>query len=312
MAYSSLGNAASALLWATAKSSHDVPAAFAWTAHGDDQAGTAHEGGGVEVRASGRRIEVSDGGQQRASAGPGCRRAAPRSPWCAAPWGPGPGPQPRRRSRPRTGSRPRRSHSRSPRRSRARSAGGRRRRPGCRRGAAAPAPHSARSPERPPRAGGTQGAPARDHTGRPRRREPVALRSPPHPVDHGRTSIRMPPSPHPARGRSGPGRTLWAGTSGRPRARRGNAGHIVGGPDPARSSRGGAGGRGDGPAQSWRVSRNTGNRRVVFVACLPRSGASATSFGHSSARARPSSSSASTVNARVPTSTSIRGWALRL
>ena len=48
-------------------------------------------------------------------------------------------------------------------------------------------------------------------------------------------------------------------------------------------------------AQSWRVSMNTGNCRVVLAWCSPRVGYSATSLGHSSARAAPASSSARTV-----------------
>ena len=49
-------------------------------------------------------------------------------------------------------------------------------------------------------------------------------------------------------------------------------------------------------AQSWRVSMNTGNCRVVLAWCSSRVGYSATSFGHSSARAAPASSSARTVS----------------
>src|SRR5260370_53728 len=64
--------------------------------------------------------------------------------------------------------------------------------------------------------------------------------------------------------------------------------------------------------QSWRVSMNTGNCRVVLAWCSPRVGYSATSFGHSSARAAPASSSARTVNVWAPTSTVILGVALRL
>src|SRR5215831_5847416 len=40
-------------------------------------------------------------------------------------------------------------------------------------------------------------------------------------------------------------------------------------------------------AQSWRVSMNTGNCRLVLAWCSPRVGYSATSFGHSSARPGP-------------------------
>ena len=47
--------------------------------------------------------------------------------------------------------------------------------------------------------------------------------------------------------------------------------------------------------QSWRVSMNTGNCRVVLAWCWARTGYSATSFGQSSARAAPASSSARTV-----------------
>src|SRR6516165_11171871 len=65
-------------------------------------------------------------------------------------------------------------------------------------------------------------------------------------------------------------------------------------------------------AQSWRVSMNTGNCRVVLAWCSARVGYSATSFGHSSARAAPASSSARTVNVWAPTSTVIFGWALML
>lgn len=64
--------------------------------------------------------------------------------------------------------------------------------------------------------------------------------------------------------------------------------------------------------QSWRVSMNSGNCRVVLAWCSPRVGYSATSFGHSSARAVPASSSARTVNVWVPTSTAILGLVLRL
>ena len=59
---------------------------------------------------------------------------------------------------------------------------------------------------------------------------------------------------------------------------------------------------------------NTGNCRVVLAWAAPRSGDpatglghSATSFGHSSARAVPPSSCARTVNVWVPTSTVIWG-----
>jgi hypothetical protein len=65
-------------------------------------------------------------------------------------------------------------------------------------------------------------------------------------------------------------------------------------------------------AQSWRVSMNTGNCRVVLAWCSPRVGYSATSFGHSWARAEPASSSARIVNVWAPTSTVIWGLALRL
>ena len=66
------------------------------------------------------------------------------------------------------------------------------------------------------------------------------------------------------------------------------------------------------PGQSWRVSMNTGICRVVLAWASPSWGYCATSFGHSSARAVSSSSSASTVNVWVPTSALIVGWALRL
>jgi hypothetical protein len=64
--------------------------------------------------------------------------------------------------------------------------------------------------------------------------------------------------------------------------------------------------------QSWRTSMNTGIRRVVLVWNSPTAGDSATSFGHSSARAMSSSYCASTVNVSVPSSTLILGLALRL
>ena len=64
--------------------------------------------------------------------------------------------------------------------------------------------------------------------------------------------------------------------------------------------------------QSWRISMNTGICRVVLAWCSPTAGDCATSFGHSSARAVSSSSSASTVNVWVPTSTVIVGLAFRL
>ena len=64
--------------------------------------------------------------------------------------------------------------------------------------------------------------------------------------------------------------------------------------------------------QSWRVSMNTGICRVALAWNSPTEGASATSFGHSPARAGPSSSSATTVNVWVPTSALILGLALRL
>ena len=59
---------------------------------------------------------------------------------------------------------------------------------------------------------------------------------------------------------------------------------------------------------------------MVLAWAAPRSGDPATpgfghsaiSFGHSSARAVPSSYSARTVNVWVPTSTVIPGWAARL
>ena len=57
---------------------------------------------------------------------------------------------------------------------------------------------------------------------------------------------------------------------------------------------------------------NTGICRVVLVWYSPTEGYSATSFGHSPARAVPSSSSASAVNVWVSTSTLILGLALRL
>src|SRR5215470_6213993 len=58
---------------------------------------------------------------------------------------------------------------------------------------------------------------------------------------------------------------------------------------------------------------NTGNCRVVLAwAASSWPGNSATSLGHSLARAAPCSSSARTVNAWAPTSTVIVGWALRL
>ena len=56
---------------------------------------------------------------------------------------------------------------------------------------------------------------------------------------------------------------------------------------------------------------NTGICRVVLAWYLPTEGHSAT-FGHSPARAVPSSSSASTVKVWVPTATLILGLALRL
>src|SRR6476660_1157314 len=65
-------------------------------------------------------------------------------------------------------------------------------------------------------------------------------------------------------------------------------------------------------AQSWRVSRSTGNCRVVLAWCSPRVGYSATSFGHISARAPTANSSARTVNVWAPTSTVILGLALTL
>src|SRR6266702_527586 len=65
-------------------------------------------------------------------------------------------------------------------------------------------------------------------------------------------------------------------------------------------------------AQSWGVSMNNGNCRVVLAWCSPRVGYSATSFGHSSARAAPASSSARTVNVWAPTSMVVLGLALRL
>jgi hypothetical protein len=58
-------------------------------------------------------------------------------------------------------------------------------------------------------------------------------------------------------------------------------------------------------AQSSRVSTNNGIRRVVSAWNSAREGDAAISFGHSLARAVPSSSSASAVNVSVPTSTSI-------
>ncbi len=61
-----------------------------------------------------------------------------------------------------------------------------------------------------------------------------------------------------------------------------------------------------------RVSMNTGICRVVLAWYSPMDGYCATSVGHSSARTVPPSSSASTVNAWVPTSTLILGLALRL
>jgi hypothetical protein len=64
--------------------------------------------------------------------------------------------------------------------------------------------------------------------------------------------------------------------------------------------------------QFWRVSMTTGICRVVLAWNSPRAGVSATSFGHSSARAARPSSCANTVNVWVPTSTVILGWALRL
>ena len=64
--------------------------------------------------------------------------------------------------------------------------------------------------------------------------------------------------------------------------------------------------------QSRRVSMNTGICRVVLAWNSPTAGASATSFGHSPARAGPSSSSATTVNVWAPTSALILGLALRL
>ena len=51
----------------------------------------------------------------------------------------------------------------------------------------------------------------------------------------------------------------------------------------------------------------------MVLAWAPASwGYAETSFGHSSARAVPSSSYARTVNAWAPTSVVISGWALRL
>src|SRR5579862_1584957 len=63
---------------------------------------------------------------------------------------------------------------------------------------------------------------------------------------------------------------------------------------------------------TWRVSMNTGICRVVLAWNSPTEGYAATSFGHSPARAAPSSSSASTVNVWAPTSTVVLGLALRL
>ena len=57
---------------------------------------------------------------------------------------------------------------------------------------------------------------------------------------------------------------------------------------------------------------NTGICLVVLAWIRPRSGASTTRRGHSPARAVSSSSCATTVNVWAPTSTVIRGWALRL
>ena len=57
---------------------------------------------------------------------------------------------------------------------------------------------------------------------------------------------------------------------------------------------------------------NTGIRRLVLSWCSPTAGESATSFGHNSARAVSSSSSATAVNVWAPNSTEMPGWALRL
>jgi hypothetical protein len=51
---------------------------------------------------------------------------------------------------------------------------------------------------------------------------------------------------------------------------------------------------------------------VVLACCSPTVGDSATSLGHSSARAVPSNSSATAVSVWIPTSTLIVGLALRL
>ena len=63
--------------------------------------------------------------------------------------------------------------------------------------------------------------------------------------------------------------------------------------------------------QSSRVSYN-GIRLAVLAWNSAMEGDAAISFGHSSARAVPSSSSANTVTVSVLTSTSILGLALRL
>jgi hypothetical protein len=57
---------------------------------------------------------------------------------------------------------------------------------------------------------------------------------------------------------------------------------------------------------------NNGIRRAVLAWNSPTAGDAAISFGQSSARAAPSTSSASAVNVSVPASTSIVGCALRL